>query len=279
MLSSARARIATGLVLVALALTGLGLALGAELIKQTRHHVEVDVFNVGGDVQVFVNCRQAAFVARGSPPERVDLGHLRPDDRVFISTTSANTHPSYGFVAYGDGEEFFREERGDVETLGFPAEANAVVFAKAFSAGGTFLGLIGCQPSAVAAVPGYVQSPDDDEVRRAPGEESLYKPPRTPSEIAVLGRWAPLVLAVLGIATAIRLGPIRRLAWSRRKPIGSAIALLATLAALFFGVLGVGALVDLLTVAGIAALLTIAILLLVPSTGRKLERAAGAGCS
>ena len=278
MLSRPQSLIAVGIVLSAIAVLGLAFTAGRALIRQTHRHVEVEVFNVNSIVQIFVNCHQAGAVGRGEPGATFDLGWPQSDDRIFLSASSRDGNPSWGFRARSNGTVFFKGMRGHAEVLGFPAEPNAVVFAKAFSAKGDYLGKIGCQPSGVAAVPGYAQSPDDAEVAAVEGVEPPYRPPRGPyDQIDAIGQWSLTALAVLGVAAAIGIGPVRRLAWSHRKLAGTALGLLAAVAGLFFGVLGVTALLTTFTLGGTALLCAVATLLVLPAGRRYLEGAAGAG--
>jgi hypothetical protein len=277
MLSNRGSRIATGIVLSAILALGSASAAGRALIRQTHRHVEIEVFNNDSIVQIFVNCHQVAVVGRGEVVATRDLGWVQSDDRIFLSASSRDGNPSWGFRATSNGTVFFEERRGQAEVLGFPAEPDAVVFAKAFSAKGDYLGQIGCQPPGVVSVPNYVQSPDDAEVAAAEGAEPPYGPSRAPyDQIDAIGRWSWTALAVLGAAAALGIGPIRRLAWSHRKLAGSAVALLATVASLF-GVLGVAAVLTSVTIAGVLLLLAVATLLTLPAGRRYLERAAGTG--
>ena len=274
MLSRSRARIAIGSVLLAIILLGAALSAGRTVIRQTHRHVVVEVFNLNSVVQVFVNCRQAGVLGREQAGGTFDLGWLEPDDRVFLSATSRDDSPSYGFTVFSNGAKVFQKSRGDAEVLGFPAEANAVVFAEALSAGGAALGQIGCQPAAVVAIPNYVRSGDDQEVPRIKGAEPAYEPPRsTFDRIDAAGRWSLIPLAILGLALAAGIAPIRKLIVSHWKLAGSALASLATIAGLFLGVLGAPALVTTLTLGGTLLLFAVALLLLLPVLWRGLEDA------
>jgi hypothetical protein len=278
MLSRPRLRIALGVVLFSILALGVGFAVGRTLIRHTHRHVVIDVFNVNSIAQIFVNCRQAARVRRDEPGATIDLGWLTPEDRVFLSATSRDPHPAFGFLASSNGRTFAEDSRGDSEILGFPAEPNAVVFAKAYLAGGTPLGQIGCQPPAVVAVPDYIESSDETGISRVKGNERPYRSPKTPyDQIDSIGDWSLIPLAVIGVSAAIAIGPARRLAWMHRKWVGGAIGLLTGLAALFFGVLGPSALLTTFTVSGTLLLFAVTIPLMLPPCWRRLERGADAG--
>jgi hypothetical protein len=263
MLSSRGLRIAGALLLLTLT-SGLALAADREYVLRTHRHVIVKVFNVDGTVQVFVNCRQAAVITPTESGEAVDLGWLRPGDRIFLSVTSHNHSPSWGFMAIHNGTIFFKEMQGHAKVLGVRAEAHAVVFAEGFTAEGTRLGSIGCQEPGVVSVTGYLQSPDDAKVSAVLDDGPPYRPPHPIyDQIDAVGRWSLPTLAALGFATLIGIGSIRRQAWSHSGLVGGAggaLALLGTIAG-FLGLLG-AALLTTLTIGGIILLLAVGIVLI-----------------
>ncbi len=278
MLRKRGVRVVLGTLLLTIALLGSGLTAGRAVVRETHRHVVVEVFNNRSVVQIFVNCRQAGRLRRSQPGGSFDLGWLEPDDRIFLSATSQDVNPAYGFAVYGTGTEPFKKKRGDAELFGFPAEADAVVFAEAVSAGGAKLGQIGCQPPATVSIPGYRQSADDDEVERVEGNEPSYESPRTNFDrIDAIGSWSLIPLAVLGILLTGAIEPTRRLALAHRGWAGGAIALLAALASLYFGTLGGAALIATLTLTGTLLLFVLTGLLLWPSAWRWLEGAAAGG--
>lgn len=260
MLNGRRSQIAIGLLLLAIGLLGLALFGSREIVLRTQPHVEVDISNVDGTVQVSVNCSQAVAVTTGEALG-LDLGFVPSDDRIFISTISHDHHPSWGFQISSNGSVFFAEKQGHAKTPLAPStDANAVVFAEAFTAAGEELGSIGCQEPAIVSksdVPGYVQSPDDSKVAMVNAEESPFQPRHFPyGQIDVLGRRSLPVLAVLGAIVAIGTPSIRRLAWSHKG--GLVTGALAVLGA---GLLRVTALPAILILAGALLLFAVAGLL------------------
>lgn len=285
-----RRRIALGALLLTIALVGLAFAAGRWRLLETQRHVVVHISNVDGIEQVFINCHLAARVESGEPSESVDLGWLKSDDRIFLSTTSTDRSPAWGFSGTSNGEPLFKESYGSTELPQFVTVADAVVFAKAILASGVELGTIGCQSPGNAVVErrsrahrnwvgyGYALSPDDKKVPVVTDSESSYRRSNELYDwVDAIGRWSLVVLAALGIAAAASIGPIRRLAWSHRKLAGGALGFLAAIASLFLGVLGVAALITTLTLGGTLVLIGVAALLAVPAWWRRLEGAAGAG--
>lgn len=278
MLNVRRSQIAAGFLLFAIGLLGIAPAGAREVVRHTMRHVRVGISNVDGIVQVAVNCEQAIVVTTGEARE-LDLGFLSPEDEIFISATSQNHHPAWGVQITSNGRVFFEEKRGQAKTpLGPSTEANAVVFAKAFTAAGQELGSIGCQKPGVVSksdVPGYVQSPDDDKVPAVSAEESSFRPRHFPYEaIDQLGRWSLPALAVLGTVAAIGTRSIRRFAWSHRKRLAA-----GTLAVLSVGVLQIVSLPTILVLAGTALLFAVAGLLVLgePTVRRWHRQLAGSG--
>lgn len=275
MLSNPPLRIAFGGLLLALTLLGAAFAIGRPVVRHNRRHVTIEVFNNSSVVQIFVNCHEAAVVRRGQVTAIIDLGWLKPSDRVFISATSRDARPSFGFLGRSNGRRFIEVERGSVEVLGFPAEPNAVVFAKGFLGSGEPLGNTGCQPPGVVAVPDYLQSPTDARVPAVKGDKPSYRPQRAPyDQIDAIGGWVLIPLGVLGLVTALAIEPSRRLILRHRK-IAGAVGVAATIAALFFGSLGAAALVTSLKVGGGALLFAMAVALTVTPLWRRLEHAEG----
>lgn len=260
MLNGRRSQILAGSLLFAVGLLGIAPAGAREVVRHTKRHVTVGISNVDGIVQVAVNCEQAIVVTTGEA-RVLDLGFLSPGDEIFISVISDDHHPSWGFRIASNGRTFFEEKRGQAKTpLSPPTEANAVVFARAFTAGGEERGSIGCQKRglvSVSDVPGYAQSPDDHEVPAVSAEKSPFRPRHFPYEtIDLLGRWSLPALAVLGAIAAIGTPSIRRFAWSHNG--GLATGALAVLSA---GVLQIVSLPAILVLAGIALFFAVASLL------------------
>ncbi len=273
MLNERRSEIAVGLLLLTIGLAGLAIAGSREVVLRTQPHVVVDVYNVDGTVQVSVNCSQAVAVTTGEASER-DLGFMPSDNRIFVSTISHDRHPAWGFRISSNGRVFFEEGRGHAKTPLAPStEADAVVFAEAFTAAGEHLGPLGCQESAVVSksdIPGYVQSPDDGKVAMASAEKSPFQPRHFPyGQIDTLGRWSLPMLAVMGVIAAIATPPIRRLAWAHRGALAT-----GGLAILGAGLFRIAALPSLLMFAGAALLFAVAGFLLLgePGTRRRHRR-------
>lgn len=261
MLRERRSQIATGLVLLAIGLLTL-LSYGSrELVRHTRPHVEMDVSNVDGTVQIAVNCSQAAVVTTGNALE-LDLGFVPADDWIYVSTISNDRNPAWAYRLSINGDVVSEERRGYAKVPTPPSTAsNAVVLAKAFTAAGEDRGQVGCQKPAVVSrddVPGYSQSPDDGKVAIASAEESPFRPRQSPyAQVDALGRWAPPILAALGLVAAAATPPIRRLAWSHKRALATGV-----LAIVGAGLFQLAALPSILLVAGDALLFAVAAFLI-----------------
>jgi hypothetical protein len=268
MLSNRGVRIAIGTLLSLVILSGLALASGREYVRHSYRHVVVRVFNVGSTVQLFVNCEQVAVVTPAESGKVVDMGWRAPGDRIFLSATSHDHNPSWGFIATSNGRAFFEAVRGHADLPGAPAEAHAVVFARGFTADGHRLGSVGCQKPGVVAVADYIQSPDDAEVAAVLGDDPPYRPPHPLfGRLDALGGWSLATLALLGCAAACASKTFRRLLWAHKWGVVAIAGILLPIAS----ALGVNVL-DALTVAGVLLLAAASARLLLG-----LEGAAGAG--
>jgi hypothetical protein len=280
MLSDPKWRIAAGAGLLTILLLGLTVAGGRWLLLETRRHVVVDISNVDGVGQVFINCHLAARVESGEPSKTAELGWLGPDDRIFLSTTSIDSTPAWSFHGTTNGGFLFEEEGGETTLSRFTTTARAVVFARAFSAAGAELGAIGCQPpdieavEGIAAIEGYAWSPDDREVDAVADPRSSYRRPNEfYDRVDAVGGWALIALAGLGLAAAAATPTIRRAAWAHKAALaGGSLAILGT------GLIEISVLLAILTLIGIALLLWVAFRLI--GTGWiRLKGAAGTGGS
>jgi hypothetical protein len=238
-LKERRSQIAIGLLLLVIGVIGVVFVGGKEAVLLTRPQVGVKISNVDGTVQVFVECEQAGVVNTGEAVT-LDLGRMPADTQIFISVASFNRHPAWNLEVSSNGSVFYAKRRGYAKTpLAPPTEANAVVFAKALTAGGDLHDSAGCQEPAVVSkrdVPDYAPSHDDDEAPMVGADESPYRPQHFPyDQIDTLGSWSLPVLALLGAVTAIATPLIWRPAWA--------------LAAAVLAILGAGVLqVPLLTI-------------------------------
>ncbi len=279
MLNGRGSQIAIGLLLLAIGMAGVALAVGREFDLHTQPHVVAKIFNVDGTVQVFVGCEQAAVVATGEARE-LDLGRIPSDEGIFVSVISRDHNPSWDVETFSNGNAVLEDSKGYAEVPGFEAEANAVVFAEAFTAGGEELGSTGCQaPDLVdkAEIPEYLKSPDESEAPAAKADESPYGPRHFPyDQIDAVGRWSLPALALLGVIVAFGSTPIRRLARSYRSHIGGTAGVLSVVGILLTVVttIAFGVLLAALTVAGVALLFAVSLILLFG-----LEGPAGAGGS
>lgn len=266
MLSGPKRRIAIGLVLLAVGSIGLALAAGRALLLQTHRHVIVEISNVDGIEQVFIDCHLAVRVESGESGGTFDLGWLQPDDRIFLSTTSIDRNPAWSFRGSSNGTALFEESRGNAELPRFAAPAHAVVFAEAFLAGGPELGEIGCQPPEIVAVEGYARSPDDEKVAEVTEAKSSYRRPNELFDwIDAIGHRSLVALAVLGAFAAIGTPSIRRSAWSHKGRLaGGALAILGA------GLFGIAALPTVLTLGGILLLFAVSIVLVLPASAGRL---------
>jgi hypothetical protein len=267
MLNGRGSQIAIGFLLLAIGMVGAGVAVGREFDLHTRPHVVVKIFNVDGTVQVFVGCEQAAVVTTGEARE-LDLGRMPPDEGIFVSVISHDHNPSWDVEAFSNGDAVFEDSRGYAKVLGFEAEANAVVAAEAFTAGGHPLGSTGCQAPGLVdetEVPEYLKSPDESEAPAAKADESPYGPQHFPyDQIDAVGRWSLPALALLGVIVAFGSTPIRRLARSYRSHIGGTAGVLSVVGIFLTVVttIALGVLLAALTVAGIALLFAVSLILL-----------------
>ncbi len=257
MLSSPGRRIAIGSLLIAIILAGLALTVGRAHLRQTHRHVVVEVSNVDGIAQVFIDCNLALRVQTGESWS-FDLGWLEPDDDIYLSTTSLDGTPAWGFHGTSNGEPLFNKRGGDAELARYAAEAHGVVFARAFSASGEDLGTIGCQPPGIVTIEGYALSPDDEEVARVDAADSSYRQEnRLYDWIDVLGKWSLAVLALAGVAAAAATPLIRRIAWAHKGRVaGGGLALIGA------GAFALDSLPTIITAAGLLLLLAVAALLL-----------------
>jgi hypothetical protein len=271
MLSGRWSPTTVGASLLTIFLVGIALVGARAIVLLALRHVEVGLSNVDGTEQAFVECVQAVSATSGDT-EKKDLGWMPADTLVFLSATSRDYRPAWGFEVSSNGRTFFEKTRGHAGVLGFPAEKDAVVAAKAVTAGGDpNVGPIGCQePGLVdrAVIPEYVKSPAEGTVAAATGDESPYRPRHFPyDQIDALGRWALPLLAGLGAIAAVGTPSIRRTAWSHGWGLAT-----GSLAVLGAGVFGVDALPTIVVLGGALLLLVVSLLLLFASEG-----AAGAG--
>lgn len=282
MLSGRRSRKAIGYLLLATGLLGVALFGGREIVLFVWPSASVDVSNLDGTVQVFVECEQAGELNTGEAGV-VDLGRLPADTPIYVSVTSFDRHPAWDIEVSSNGSEFFTSRRGYAKTpLTPPVDANAVVFAQQLTAGGNKFGATGCQRADVVSqreIPGYRLSSDDKKVPTAEAEESPYRARHFPyDQIDALGRWSLAVLAVLGAAAAVATRSTRQVVWSHGKlagGIGGALGLLAAIVSFF----GAETLRAVLAVYGILLLFATAIVLIRSADAGNSEGAAGGGGS
>lgn len=272
MLKERRSQVAIGLVLLTIGFLSVISYGSREFVQHTRPHVEVDVSNVDGTVQIAVDCSQAAVVTTGEALE-LDLGFVPADDWIYVSAISNDRNPAWAYRLNSNEDIVFEETRGYAKTPSPPSTAaDAVVLAKAFTAAGEYRGRVGCQKPAVVSnddVPGYVQSPDDRKVAMADAEESPFRPRRFPFDgIDAFGRWSLPLLAVLGAFAALATPPIRHLAWSHKGFLST-----GALAIAGAGLFQVAALPAILMLAGDALLFVVATFLVLgePRTRRLLR--------
>jgi len=273
-----RRRIAIGWTLLAIGLLGAGIAGARAVVRIALRHVVVDTFDVGSAEQVFVDCEQAASFSPQEQHGRSDLGWIPSEERIYVSAMSLDQHPTWGFVVTQNESIALDRGRTPAEALESSTEKDALVFARAVTAGGDErLGQQGCQKPGVVAdeLRDYVQAPEDNLVRRAPDSGSPYRGRHAPyDQIDVLGRWSLTVLAAIGVLATLGIGPVRKLIRSEIGAIVTGLTVLATFIGLFVGVVEWSALVAALTFLGTGALFAAALLRLRPSLYRRLERAA-----
>jgi len=273
-------RIAIGWILLAIGLIGVGLAGTREVVRLSLRHVVVDTFDVGSAGQVFVDCEQAASFSPEEQRGPSDLGWMSPEERIYVSAMSLEQHPTWGFEVTQNGKTALIAGRTPAEALEYSTEKDALVFARAVTAGGDQLGQLGCQKAGVVAdeLHGYIQAPEDNGVLRAPESESPYRGHHAPyDQIDALGRWSLTVLAAIGFLASLGIGPVRKLVWSEIGAIVTGLTILATFISLFVGAIEWSTLVVALTFLGTGALFAAASLRLLPSLYRRLERAANPG--
>jgi hypothetical protein len=218
-----------GILLLAVLLLGLGLLLASWHVEDARRHVVVRLWQINDNAEVSVDC--LPVVADG---EVLDLGYLRPDDRVYIAVHNGGGGASWGYAIYSNGELVASGERRGVGPAGYPAE-RGMVLERAFTASGQLLGRIGCDgPRHVTrAVVHYQRSPDIGAVPIVQRREQHWSVVKWPYEqIHTLGGHALPALALLGGALALLWAPLRDLIRRQRK-------------AVLFGVVTAGALVEL----------------------------------
>jgi len=270
-------RLAIGWTLLAIGVVGVGLAGAREAVRLSLRHVVVDTFDVGSAEQVFVDCEQAASFSPEEQHGPSDLGWMSPEERIYVSAMSLEQHPTWGFEVTQNESTALLAGRTPAEALESSTEKDALVFARAVTAGGDRLGRLGCQKPGVVAdeLHGYVQAPEDSGVRRALESESPYRGRHAPyDQIDALGRWSLSVLAAIGFLAAIGIGPVRKLLWSEIGAIVTGLTILATFVSLFVGAIEWSTLVAALTFLGTGALFAAALLRLLPSLYLRLERTA-----
>jgi hypothetical protein len=220
-----------GILLLAVLLLGLGLLLANRYVEETRRHVVVRLFQINDSAEVSVDCLPVVLDGDG---EVLDLGYLRPDDRVYIAVHNNGGGASWGYAIYSNGELVASGERRGVGPAGYQAE-RGMVLEKAFTASGHLLGRVGCDgPRHVTrAVAHYQRSPDIGAVPILQRKEQHWSVATWPyAAIHTLGGHALLALALLGAALALLWPPLRDLIRRQRK-------------AVLFGVVTVGALIEL----------------------------------
>ncbi|HET8863198.1 MAG TPA: hypothetical protein VFM94_08110 [Solirubrobacterales bacterium] len=271
MLNERGRQITIGSLLLTIGLLGLLSHGSMEFVRHTHPDVEGDVSNVAGTVQISVECEQAAAVTSGEALP-LDLGYMSPDTQIFVSVLSSDQHPAWDIELRSNGDTFFEDRQGNAKTPLAPrTDANAIVFARAFTAGGEEVGSIGCQGLDVVSrreVPDYVPASAEKEAPRSSADESPFRPRHSPYEqIDALGRWSPLVLAVLGVIAAATASPVRRLAWSHKGTLAT-----GALAIVSAGLFQVAALPTFLMLTGCALLFAVAAFLILgePRTRRLL---------
>jgi hypothetical protein len=254
MLSRPKRRIAFGLVLLTVIAAGLTAAGGQSLLLEKRRHVIIEISGVDGIAEIFIDCHLAARVESGEAGEAVDLGWLKPHDRIQISVTSIDGTPTWDFSGTSNGSPLLNESRGDRELPQLTATAHAVVFAKSFLANGTEIGRVGCQPPDVVAIAGYAWSPDDKEVAEVTAAKSSYRRANEFYDaVDAIGSLSLLILAGLGIVAAILTPSIRRAAIAHKGFAGGALAVLGA------GFVEISVLPTILTFAGILLLFWVAL--------------------
>ncbi|MET0304620.1 MAG: hypothetical protein ABW196_00130 [Solirubrobacterales bacterium] len=236
MLNGPKRQIAAGTLLLVIAIAGLGAAGGRWLLLETHRHVVVQIKDIDGVADVFLNCRLAASAETGEPVKTVDLGWLAPDDRIFISVTSNDPTPAWKFTGTSNGARLFHPKRGSAAVPTFGTTAHALVFAEAFTAAGAELGPVGCQPPNTPAekefeLTGYAWSPDEWNASGSGESSGNGRHNGFYDRVDWVGGWSLIGLAVLGAIAALLTPSIRNFAWSpRHSLLGAAIALFAAMA-------------------------------------------------
>lgn len=228
----------TGAKLVAVVLLGLFLLAAAALIADwyvgvAYRHVVVNVSNVDDTARVDVNCRRALSLVAGEGAETVDLGWLRPEDRVYLSDYNERGAAAWGFEV-SNGKVVRRYSDGHAGVTGQGADPYGVAMAQLVTAEGDRIGTVGCDPPGLvsSSLQNYQQSPDALQVSRRDEEAPLWDPPRFPfALIEGLAGLLPLPLAAIGWAVAFLV--VRRRGWAARH-YGAVLTVLG----LVLGVLG-----------------------------------------
>lgn len=192
-------------------------AQAADWYGDTHHrHVTADVSNVDDSVWVHVNCRLAAIVSASEGPQRVDLGRLSPDDRIYISVYNKRGGATWN-VRMDNGNTVRTYSNGHAGVTG-RGEPFAFAMAKMLTADGDRVGTLGCVPPNLVSdsVTGYQESADADAVSKRAEEAPLWNPPTFPFVlIEDLGGLVPF-FAAAGFLAALGIGRVRRLLWGHR---------------------------------------------------------------
>lgn len=203
--ASARRKVGAVLLLGLFALA-MALWLSDRYVESEYRHMEIGVSNLAGIARIDVNCRRVVKLGPGEVPRRVDLGHLSPADRVYLSVFHKTGAAAWGFKVFINGKEVRDFSSGHAGLTGERTGPYGVGMARMLNADGEPMGTIGCgSPRFVSAsLTNYQQAPEMREMLRLEKAPPRWAPPARFlfALIEGLAHWLLLPLAAIGWVAA-----------------------------------------------------------------------------
>jgi hypothetical protein len=232
--ASARRKVGAALLLGLFAFA-VAVWLSDRYVESEYPHVEIGVSNLAGIARIDVNCRRVVKLGPGEAPRRVDLGHLSPEDHIYLSVYNKRGAAAWGYEVFVNGREVRDFSSGHAGVTGKRTGPYGVGMARMLSPHGDPMGTIGCgSPKFVSAsLANYQQAPEMRAMLRLEEAPPRWQPPRFPfALIEGLADWLLLPLAALGWAVAAVVA--RRRGLSGRH-LGAVLAIVSLVLAILFG--------------------------------------------